>query len=59
MCGVYFKRNYKPSVTSFAVGWCWHQKKICCRITKLYINKFGVLEGKLREGKLKKLKCDL
>jgi hypothetical protein len=56
---LYFKRNYKPFITSFAVGWCWLQKnKICSRITKLYINKSGVLEGKLREGKLKKLKCD-
>jgi hypothetical protein len=46
--------------TSFAVRWCWHQKnKNCSRITHLYINKFGVPEGKLREGTLKKFKCGL
>jgi hypothetical protein len=32
---------------------------MCSRITKLCINKFGILEGKRRDGKLKKEKCDL
>jgi S-adenosylmethionine hydrolase len=43
---------------SLAVRWCQLQKNTIHYKT-LHKDKFGVLEGRLRENKLKNVKCDL